>query len=323
MMQTSDTNYENSTEFLKPFTNWKLYVDLWNEHIFNMDNDNKQLFCENNQKILDSDLLNDNVDNLDNDKDDEQTNIYNNITQEDVITIISITEFIKNSDVDNLKNITKVLNWLINNCNIDVSSYQFFLNAIEWICNCITYFMIELKYPKTATRNFTHLVRSSYKLCPQKSNCMFQYPDDCNSKTTCKNQHFPYNSLFIDTTSIIYYIKNYFEKNILISSDVNNTRSLDFIKAITATQKDGSNDFNNDELKRCLTTINFVFIIITRELDTIIKCRSSEPNFNIRNFHSFKEPFKYEDKNTYKKPYNNSNNNNNNNNSRNKYNKKY
>lgn len=257
---------------------WKDFKDDWNIDIINLDNYNKSIVSKN------TDIIEVILDNKET-KDEKTDNINFEINNETLKNIISNASFNSFTDVENLHNIAKVINWTINNClDLNKDNYNNFLDAISWTYNCINYFITELKIPEPQNKFSYTLVRSSYKLCPQKSNCVFQYPDNINVQSCCKFQHFPYSNLYTDCTSIYAYIKQHFESN------EGNSKSSRLINAVN------NNDINYGELKRCLTTINFVIMIMYREVDTIIKCRSCEPNFNIRNFHCYHPVYKFDDK---------------------------
>ena len=186
------------------------------------------------------------------------------------------------SDITILSNIIKVIGWCIFNSGKVEQEYLNFINAIQWICNSIEYFMTELKIPKITDKQYIGLIRSSYKLCPNKSNCIYQYSDSINHNN-CKYQHFPYDNLFLDCNSILQYITELNNP----SDDLSKTSKL-----IIALAK--NKDINGNELKRCLTTLNFVFLIMYRELDTIDKIHKNDPNYDIRKYHSYHTLFKYD-----------------------------
>jgi hypothetical protein len=94
------------------------------------------------------------------------------------------------------------------------------------------------------------------------------------------------------------YVTEHFDKS---TNNPINTKTSKFISVIAnSTQSD---EFNTQELQRCLTTINYVFMIMQRELATIEKCRKTEQGYNMRKYHAYHMLYK---------PFANSNNNNNN-----------
>lgn len=258
---------------------WKDFKDEWNTDIIDLDNYNKSIVSKqlnNNSETINVVL-----------EEKNDSNVTFDIDIDTLNTIISNGEYNKFNDVENLHNITKVINWTINNCSdLNKENYNNFLNAIDWTYKCIHYFITELKIQEPLNKFSFGLVRSSYKLCPQKSNCIFQYPDNINIQSSCKFQHFPYANLYTDCTSVYTYVKQRYESNEIES------KTSRLINAIS----NQNNEINYGELKRCLTTINFVVMIMYREVDTIIKCRACEPNFNIRNFHCYHPVYKFDDK---------------------------
>ena len=170
-------------------------------------------------------------------------------SDETTMKIISIKDYKILQDLDIISNILKLLNWTINNCdmlnNVDNTTSHIsniYYEAINWICDAFKYFIVELKIPEINNKAYIGLVRSSYKLCPQKSNCIFQYPDDANESSSCKNQHYPYLNLYHDSISIKNYIKNCFDKS------TDGTKTSKLISAYT-TQTKG---YNVGALRICL-----------------------------------------------------------------------
>jgi len=322
---------------------WKLYNDEWNFQNYELDHKNKLKyateFVKNDAVVCEEP------------KEDSNDNKYNRFQFQETISletmrnIISVCDYKNNTssgkiftDLIILDNIIKVIGWCSNNThNIDdvllhskgdnltseSSTHRFmdnseesltidFINAIKWICSSIEYFMTELKVPKITNKQYNGLIRSSYKLCPNKANCIYQYPDN-NSHNTCKFQHFPYDNLFLDCNSILQYVNEsskYENKNENENEEksVNTQYSSNTSRLIMAinNKKNNPNDSDNmyaksssNELKRCLTTLNYVFIIMFRELETIDRVRKSEPNYNIRKYHSYHIPFKYENRVEY------------------------
>jgi hypothetical protein len=255
------------------FSNWKSSVDNWNQTIMDTDDINKdrlhdKLYVDYTNKIHEQTDVQI--------PDQEKSQYSDAITNDMMGHIISNNAFNTISDLENLSNIIKVLNWTINNCTFtsdNLEQYNTFAKAIDWACELLHYFIKELHVPETPNRIYTGLTRSSYKLCPQKSNCSFQYPDDENAHSYCKNQHYPYANLYIDALSIKQYVGN------KISSLTNESKGSKLISA--------TSDFNTNELKRCLSTINYVIMIMYRELETIIKYRANEANFNVRKYHKY------------------------------------
>ena len=269
------------------FTNWKDEVDNWNKDIINTDDVNKERLYE---KLRLDDI--NKIHLVQGQSDQEKTQVTDIITFENMIEIITNKIFKNISDFDNLNNVLKVLNWCSNK---DYNDYIFvkdensivnktnditvFLDVIDWICLAFYYFILELKIPEIKDRVYTGLVRSSYKLCPQKSNCCYQYPDDENALLGCKNQHYPYANLYVDAMSIKIYINNYINKN-------NDSLTSKLVSVYTQTTNP-IQELNINELKRCLSTLHYVILIMFRELETILKYRSSDDNFNIRKFHKY------------------------------------
>jgi len=162
--------------------------------------------------------------------------------------------------------------------------------------------MNELKIQKII-KQYNGLNRSSYKLCPNKSNCIYQYPDN-NTHHNCKFQHFPYDNLYLDCYSILQHIKESYDDHLT----QNTSKTTKLVKALSSRSINYENSSINtsesdttkptsiacNELKRCLTTLNYVFMIMYRELDVIDRNRKSEPNYNIRKYHSYHTLFKYD-----------------------------
>jgi hypothetical protein len=265
---------------------WKLYEDEWNSDIINKDNNNK-LSVSNSTEDETIITVNTEVEET------KSVNNYSNITNEQINDIIKITNFKEYQDLVILDNIIKVLAWAINNCYVTPENYNYFVNNMKWICSAISYFINELNIKENTNKVQCGLIRSSYKLCPQGSNCIYQYPDNANSNNCCKFQHYPYASLYIDCISIINYIHSSFESEV---DTINTSKTSKLIMALTKTSI-GDKKFSLNELKRCLTTINFVFMIMYRELDIIDKCRKNESNYNIRKYHAYHAQFRFNDKN--------------------------
>jgi hypothetical protein len=254
---------------------WREYNDEWNSDIFKLDCDNKLKFVE---KLLNTQDKKEDVDInvIIPTNNNSNSNSNKNITFDDVLNIIKTVKLSNETyDLTILENVIRVINYCINNHNVRENTYKDYLIGINWICDVIKYFIKELNIPLINSKSTNILSRSSYRLCPQKSNCIFQYPDNNsnpnNNNNNCKYQHLPYSNLLLDCNSIKYYLDSHF-------SNSNN------------------NDLNVGELKRCLTTINFVIMIIYRELDTIDKYRKYEPNYNIRKYHCYHPIFKFDDK---------------------------
>lgn len=262
---------------------WKTYNDEWNNEIFSLDNENKINIFNSTDEIT----INISSEQLE----DKLPPNHINTTIDDIQNIINIMNINELNDLEILNNIIKVLGWAITNCDVNETNYNTFTEAVNWICKCIEYFMKELCIPEITNKQNVGLVRSSYKLCPQKSNCIYQYPDNTTNNNSCKFQHYPYASLSVDCSSIVTYINSYF--NSKVQENLSKTTKL--IMALTKSSI-SDKDINLGELKRCLTTINFVFMIMYRELDTIDKCRKHEPNYNIRKYHCYHQPFRFTDK---------------------------
>lgn len=263
---------------------WKTLNDSWNNAMIAIDNAN---ILHNSNIALQKTKMSDNTP-IENVNIDEKIEAFVDIDMEELLEILKINAedfkvLSQIKDIDNLKNMTKLIGWLVNNCDIDgdnpaiIEKRQLFIKILEWICNCLKYFINELDISMPVLKTFTTLHRSSYKLCQQKANCMYQYPDDINSNIKCKHQHYPYANLYIDCKSIHNYIISKFDT-------VNNTTKTRFISALT----NQNEEFNMNEFKRCLITINFVINVTYKELQCIIIYRSSEPNFNIRKYHKCK-----------------------------------
>ena len=263
---------------------WKDYSDSWNLELFNLDNSNKIKFSEliNNN----SDLTKEKNHNIESEIYNDTHNFSTILSLQEMLDIINISDFKINnlSDIFILKNLIKVIGWCINNCNSSLhkDNYLNYLDSVKWITATIKYFMNELNIKELQNKQFNcKLIRSSYKLCPQKNNCIFQYPDNIKSNNSCRYQHYPYASLYIDCSSIVQYIEYHFSSH--------NSDNSSIIKSTIDTE------FNISELKRCLTTINYVIMIMFRELDIINKYRHTEPNYDIRKYHAYYIPFKFND----------------------------
>jgi hypothetical protein len=264
---------------------WKTYNDDWNAEFYTLDCNFKKEFIENN-KVEDTITSNEsNVDDTVNHK-----NTVNLVSFDDLNKIISITDFKSLHDLNILDNIIKVITWCIQNfrsilSTIDNKSDEQsssvkignLINGLQWILKAIDYFITELNIEKIS-KDYNGLNRSSYKLCPNKSNCIYQYPDN-KTYHFCKYKHFPYDNLYLDCSSIITYI------NSLVETTNSTSR---FVKAFKEIENDGSGTGSSfNELNRCLTTLNYVFLIIYRELELVNKTRKNEPNYNIRKYHNY------------------------------------
>jgi hypothetical protein len=264
---------------------WKTYNDDWNAEFYTLDCNFKKEFIENN-KVEDTITSNEsNVDDTVNHK-----NAVNLVSFDDLNKIISITDFKSLHDLNILDNIIKVITWCIQNfrsilSTIDNKSDEQsssvkignLINGLQWILKAIDYFITELNIEKIS-KDYNGLNRSSYKLCPNKSNCIYQYPDN-KTYHFCKYKHFPYDNLYLDCSSIITYI------NSLVETTNSTSR---FVKAFKEIENDGSGTGSSfNELNRCLTTLNYVFLIIYRELELVNKTRKNEPNYNIRKYHNY------------------------------------
>jgi hypothetical protein len=279
---------------------WKHYNDEWNNDIYQKDTNNKALVSNNNEYFIEV-----STEVIDEVKNTQSTSI----SIDEINDLIDTNNVKNNNDLVNLDNVIKVINWCTFNCTIDETNYKQFLRCITWVCGVIKYFMMELvisEISETANKNSTELTRSSYRLCPNKSNCMYQYPDQGDHPKSCKYQHYPYANLLLDCTSIVNYINHYFVKNDNSIAALNNSKTSKVVMAL-ASYSVLDKEFNVQELRRCLTTINFVFMIMYRELDTINKCRNCENDYNIRKYHAYHKQFNFVDNKNNSKKRNKSN----------------
>jgi hypothetical protein len=276
---------------------WKHYNDEWNSDIYQKDTINKSLVTNSDEYFIEvtTEVI------------DEVKNTQNNtLSIDEINNLIKTNDFKNNEDLVNLDNIIKVINWCTFNSTVDESNYKQFLNCINWVCDVINHFMAELVIAEINEPNkpTAELTRSSYRLCPQKSNCIYQYPDYGEQPKSCKYQHYPYANLLSDCSSIVKYITHYFVKQTNSNSVANSSKTSKVLMAL-ASYSALDKEFNTQELRRCLTTINFVFMIMYRELDTIHKCRKCEPEYNIRKYHASHKQFNFIDhKNNNKKRQN-------------------
>jgi len=288
---------------------WKIYNDDWNMDNFNLDVENKKIFMSLNEYVADVSLKVSNADSSSN-CDIVKSNFQSSISFDDMKQILESTDFKKNnvSDVALLSDIIKVIGWCIEYSNDVDKYYDNYIRSLTWICNSIEYFMTELNIQKITNKQYNGLNRSSYKLCPNKSNCTYQYPDN-NNTHTCKFQHFPYDNLYLDCNSILQYVNECYNDSIdnasktsklvkaLSNRNINyNGKSDDDIHYENNPNSDplDTNKISGNEMKRCLTTLNYVFMIMYRELDVIDRTRKMEPNYNIRRYHSYHTLFKFD-----------------------------
>lgn len=272
---------------------WKLSKDNWNNELFVKDEENKKIIAETKNIVKK---------NMENDDDA----IINNIKLDqlgDIEKIINKTDFINMKDIDILSQIVITSSWLTENYDITTENCNQFLKILKWQISAIQYFVTMMKLPIPNDKSYTSLIRSSYKLCNQRSDCKYHYPDDIKDRKTCNNQHYPYIQLYVDCMSVMHYIESFFTKK------TNDTKANKLVAAIVQQQK----EFDSVDLSRCLRTINYVINAVYRELENIIKYRSFEENFNIKDFHCCNE----------KKKYNNSNNSHNHNHNHNNNQKNY
>lgn len=266
---------------------WKLINDSWNLDIITIDNINKELclsLYKNNENNENNENENENNENNENEN-NTTFSIITNVELQTILKQLEINNIKNNEDIDILKNIVAMVNWTVVNSEINniaeeekekEEKIKILITVYESICNCLEYFINELGIPKPKLKIATTLNRSSYKLCQQKSNCIYQYPDNIKKAVKCKQQHYPYGNLYIDCKSICNYLNYRFVTN--------ETTKGKFISAFIS-QND---DINFNELKRCMITIKYVITIIYNELKSVIKYRAQENNFKIRDFHSYK-----------------------------------
>ena len=259
-METSQNN--------KP---WSQYVDSWNEEIYTKDTDNKlhvTIATEDTPIEVEDEI---------------KLPVKSILTNDEVEILMSNKDFNELSDLINLGNIVKCVDWCVTNSEINQTNYKLFLTCMEYVCECIMYFVNELNIDKTNIRHYDGTVRSSsYKLCQQKINCKYQYPDTGEESNGCKCQHYPYLNLYSDCHVICEHIKHKFESNSqILENTVAKTDKL--IAALNVAKT----DYNND-LQRCLKTISYVLGMMYTELETVDKCRKSEPNYDIRKYHCYK-----------------------------------
>lgn len=192
-------------------------------------------------------------------------NLINNkiikFDMEDTITKnnnIQIEEFNIDKFIDNIKkkSINKLNSLELLKLELDISvninKYYFsynnnkidiileLLNKILDICKILKD-KLNLKTLKIKNNMITKqsLPRSSYKFCIHKDACKFNYD---NNKNGCYSHHYVHNLLEYDIHTIIYYIKNYINKD---------------------------NFNNNQEIIKSFTTINYVIKHMYEELYNI------------------------------------------------------
>jgi len=287
---------------------WKSYNDEWNIQNYQLDQNNKLKYfslCNISPNINNEVVASNKDEHLQTDG-KNKLQYYEIISFDTMKNILKINNFKTNNinDLVIMDYIIKIIGWCSTNTNnidelhrndeITVN----FIEAIKWICNAIEYFMVELKIPKITNKQYNGLIRSSYKLCPNKASCIYQYPDN-NIHNTCKFQHFPYDNLFLDCNSILDYISEQFNQSAPASKTSRLIMALSNRSKQTDDSENNTGKTSSNELKRCLTTLNFVFMIMFRELETIDKIRKSEPNYNIRKYHSYHTLFKYDNRVEY------------------------
>lgn len=245
---------------------WALSCDLWNRELFNIDVENKDYVLKNYVCVTRNSVENTR----------ESKRVV--LEYEDMIPIITNDNFSSMKDIDILENMTKTASWLINNHKRlgDDTSTEF-LGVLKWQILAIEYFMSELRIRKNNIKISTELYRSSYKSCPQKDSCMYQYPDDIDAKAHCKFQHYPYANLHMDCMSIYNYVKLYF-------NDGKNDKMADKMMKATIVR---TGEYNPKELFKSLKTVYFIIDMMYKELNSIIKYRSHNSRFNVRNYHKF------------------------------------
>ena len=250
---------------------WSQYIDSWNNEIFSKDMENKLTV-----NIVSTDTSHE-------PEEEVKIPIKTTLTNEEIEVLMSNTNFKNISDLTNLNNIIKSVDWCIINSEINQTNYKSVLTCMEYVCSGIMYFINELGIDKNNIRHYDGTVRSSsYKLCQQKINCKYQYPDTGEETHGCKCQHYPYSNLYSDCHIICEHIKHKFETN--NQSFENTVAKTDKIIAALSIAK---SDYNTD-LQRCLKTISYVLGMIYTELETVDKCRKNESNYNIRKYHCYK-----------------------------------
>lgn len=260
---------------------WKSNVDDWNKDIYELDENNKK-FVLDNYKVVS--------------KSSEQTDTKNNnksVNNFNIDEVLAKNEYKSMEDIDILALMVDVSVWMIDNSDLNVNTYNTFMKLLNWQIAAIKHFIIELNITKPQEKTYTNLIRSSYKLCTARSDCKFHYPDNMTDKKGCNNQHYPYAQLYVDCMSVLHYVTSFFNKG------KNETKADKLIATFTQHQ----HDFDYTDLNRCLRTINFVISAVHKELDNVIRYRSSDKDFNIRNYHYHSE--KRTNKNKNNNPRNN------------------
>ena len=126
-------------------TNWKLYTDDWNSYIYSLDSKNKNEMNEILSESVEDGLSDDSQLYEKIQIDSANTEV---LSLEEVTFMIQIKDFKNLIDLNNLKNITKIIGWLISDYNITSDTYKFYITVIECVCNVIKYFIKKLKFPE-------------------------------------------------------------------------------------------------------------------------------------------------------------------------------
>lgn len=134
--------------------------------------------------------------------------------------------------------------YFFNNCNCKIELIKKILN---YMLNITTILRERLNLKKININynniKINHIPRSSYKFCSFKDNCKYNYYDNKkNNNKGCYAHHYVYDLLEFDLTVIIYYLNNFIKDDL----------------------------FNNSELSKSFTTINFVIKHMHDELNNIL-----------------------------------------------------
>lgn len=209
---------------------------------------------QNWASLIDSDIINDAKDKLltssvivqmDSTCEHEQTNIENK-------NILSISEIIAiNVEQDNIQQeqileyqstVSNQLKKYIKQCKEkkEIFDVDLHMPKLEWLEKTSKYLSTKMKLPNVDHKNkvldSNSIARSSYKFCDANYECPY------NMKFhKCNSQHFVHNFVNADVVSIIKYLKVIEDKT----------------------------NINNDQLLKCMNTINFVINHMKDELTNI------------------------------------------------------
>jgi hypothetical protein len=224
---------------------------------------------------------------------------YNNFVDQQLITSVQATNIFNVSEViltdvssyDDIKlllamscvasQLTKEIKIVADSSQKQLDSVEYIKN-IKWIARGILHLNdklgLKIIHHKESLNDFRlgKIPRSSYKFCNFNHNCNSNYVSV--SKKPCNSQHFVYNSLYADVSSIINYLEycNKYTKNDN-GDEENSSEEDDFVLPEIK--------INYSEIHTCMKTISFVLKHMGDELINVKKtyCPNEE---NLDKFHN-------------------------------------